>query len=114
VAWRSRRATVLRLVAPLMFLLLALVMQVALDASLAAEGRYRPTTTGTRQDIASIPDCNSDLYIHDRPCVTLIFTPSTSTRAQARGRGAARRVPWEVADAGLAAAGQERGSSRSG
>ncbi|KAI8468323.1 MAG: hypothetical protein J3K34DRAFT_523031 [Monoraphidium minutum] len=76
VAWRSRRATVLRFLAPMMFLLLALVMQVALDASLASEGRYRPITTGIRQDMSTIPDCNSDLYIHDRPCVTLIYTPS--------------------------------------
>ena len=82
VAWRSRRSTIMRFLAPMMFLLLALVMQVALDASLAAEGRYRPTTSGIRQDISSIPDCNSDLYIHDRPCVTLIYTPSTNLVAQ--------------------------------
>lgn len=90
VAWRSRRSTIMRFLAPMFFLLLALVMQVALDASLAAEGRYRPITTGVRQDISNIPDCNSDLYIHDRPCVTLIYTPSSNLVAQVRagGRGA--------------------------
>jgi len=69
-----------------MFLLLALVMQVALDASLSAEGRYRPVFTGVKQDVPSIPDCNSDLYIHDRQCVTLIFTPNTSSVVQVRLR----------------------------
>jgi hypothetical protein len=33
VAWRSRRATLLRLMAPFVFLLLALVIQLALDAN---------------------------------------------------------------------------------
>jgi hypothetical protein len=82
VAWRSRRSTVLRFLAPMLFLVLALVMQIALDASLAAEGRYRPITTGVRQDLSTIPDCNSDIYIHDRPCVTLIYTPSTNPVVQ--------------------------------
>jgi hypothetical protein len=82
VAWRSRRATLIRFLAPMAFLLLALVMQLALDASLAAEGRYRPIQTGVRQPVESIPDCNDDIYIHDRPCVTLIFTPKTSSAAQ--------------------------------
>lgn len=84
VAWRSRRSTLIRFLAPMMFLLLALVMQAALDASLAAEGRYRPIKTGIRQDITSIPDCNSDLYIHKRQCTTLIFTPNTSSVVQVR------------------------------
>jgi hypothetical protein len=98
VAWRSRRATLIRFAAPMMFLLLALVMQVALDASLAAEGRYRPTRTGIHQDIKSIPDCNQDLYIHDRPCATLIFSPNTSVVVMVsrggRPRGAAATWPW--------------------
>jgi hypothetical protein len=33
VAWRNRRATVLRLLAPLVFLLLALLIQLSLDAN---------------------------------------------------------------------------------
>ncbi len=70
----------------MMFLLLAMVMQVALDASLAAEGRYRPITTAVKLPVASIPDCNYDLYIHERSCVTLIFTPNTSSVVQVRGR----------------------------
>jgi hypothetical protein len=74
----------------MLFLLLALVMQVALDASLAAEGRYRPITTGVHQPIGSVPDCNADLYIHDKPCVTLVFTPSTSTVVQVRARASKR------------------------
>ncbi|GBF93217.1 ABC transporter A family member [Raphidocelis subcapitata] len=83
VAWRSRRATLIRFAAPIMFLLLALVMQTALDASLAAEGRYRPVHNGVRQSVAPIPDCNDDLYIHDRPCLSLVFSPNTSTAVQA-------------------------------
>lgn len=62
----------------MLFLLLALVMQVALDASLAKEGRYRPITTGITLSVSGIPDCNSDLYIHKKECVTLVFTPNTS------------------------------------
>jgi len=68
--------------APIMFLLLAMVMQVALDASLASEGRYRPIHTGVKMPVQPIPDCNMDLYIHDRPCTTLIFTPNTSSVVQ--------------------------------
>ncbi|KIZ04840.1 hypothetical protein MNEG_3122 [Monoraphidium neglectum] len=82
VAWRSRRATLLRFLAPFMFLLLALVMQVALDASLSVEGRYRPQTTGIRLGVGSIPDCNRDLYIHNRACLTMVFTPNTSSAVQ--------------------------------
>jgi hypothetical protein len=74
-----------------MFLLLALVMQVALDASLSVEGRYRPQTTGIRLGVGSIPDCNRDLYIHNRACLTMVFTPNTSSAVQVRawadGRG---------------------------
>jgi hypothetical protein len=77
----------------MMFLLLALVMQVALDASLASEGRYRPVFSGVRQEVDDIPDCNSDLYIHERPCTTLIFTPSTSSVVQVRS-GPAGTVLW--------------------
>ncbi|KAI8472921.1 MAG: hypothetical protein J3K34DRAFT_383970 [Monoraphidium minutum] len=82
VAWRSRRATAIRFAAPLLFLLLALVMQIALDASLASEGRYRPATTGVGFDVGGIPDCGDDLYINGRPCMTLVFTPNTSAVVQ--------------------------------
>ena len=84
VSWRSRRATLIRFLAPMLFLLLALVMQVALDASLAKEGRYRPITTGVTLPVASIPDCNTDLYIHNKKCLTLIFTPNTRQAVQVR------------------------------
>ena len=83
VAWRSRRATLIRLLAPLFFLLLALVMQAALDASLAGEGRYRPIRTAVRVDMDAIPDCGLDLYIHDRPCTTLVYSPNTDARVNA-------------------------------
>jgi hypothetical protein len=105
VAWRSRRATLIRFLAPMMFLLLALVMQVALDASLSAEGRYRPIRTGVRLPVKSIPDCNQDLYIHNRPCATLVFSPNTSVVLVRRGGGGGR--------AGGRSRGSTRGSGRS-
>ena len=68
----------MRFVAPLLFLLLALVMQAAMDASVRAEGRYRPQREGLRTAVGPVPDCNADLYIGARPCVSLVFTPNTS------------------------------------
>lgn len=89
--WRSRRATLIRLLAPLLFLLLALVMQAALDASIAGEGRYRPVREGVRVPVREIPDCGEDVFIHGRPCVTLVFTPNTSATVLVR-EGGDRRV----------------------
>lgn len=77
-------------------------MQTALDASIAGEGRYRPIHSAVKLPVGSIPDCNADLYIHDKPCVTLVFTPNTSAAVQVR---------WRCSSPTVAAAGS--GSCRS-
>eukprot|EP00775_Hariotina_reticulata_P004500 gene4500-4753_t len=75
VAWRNKWATILRLLAPLVFLTLALMVQEGLQANTRRTGRTRATPVSTPQRIASIPDCSSDLFINDKPCLNFVFTP---------------------------------------
>lgn len=75
VAWRNKWATILRLLAPLVFLTLALMVQEGLQANTRRTGRTRATPVSTPQRIASIPDCSLDLFINDKPCLNFVFTP---------------------------------------
>lgn len=76
-------------------------MQAALDASLAAEGRYRPVQRGVRQSVGPIPDCNDDLFIHNRPCHSLVFSPNTSAAVQVGMRRGARAAGSSSGGSGL-------------
>eukprot|EP00878_Enallax_costatus_P021602 GHUV01022886.1.p1 GENE.GHUV01022886.1~~GHUV01022886.1.p1 ORF type:complete len:298 (+),score=51.96 GHUV01022886.1:484-1377(+) len=82
VAWRSRRATILRLMAPFVFLLLALIIQLALDANNKREQRVRENAVSVPQLIPSIPDCNEDLFIGSRRCSAFLYSPNTSSVVQ--------------------------------
>lgn len=80
VAWRSRRATTIRLVAPFVFLLLALLVRLSLEANSREVSRQRATPTVTAVAIRSIPACTDDLYYLERPgrvaCVAFVYSPS--------------------------------------
>ncbi|WIA19835.1 hypothetical protein OEZ85_005742 [Tetradesmus obliquus] len=82
VAWRSRRATLLRLMAPFVFLLLALVIQLALDANSRREQRIRAVEWSAPEDIGPIPDCNQDVFIANKACRTFLFSPNDSSVVQ--------------------------------
>eukprot|EP00775_Hariotina_reticulata_P013231 gene13231-13362_t len=61
-----------------MFLLLALIIQLSLDANNKREQRIRESEVAEVTSISNIPDCHQDLYIRDRPCITFIYTPNSS------------------------------------
>lgn len=82
VAWRNRRATILRVLAPLFFLLLALAIEQALIANNQAQGDFKNTPNPEPEKIKNIPSCHEDLYIDNSPCVELAFSPNTSAIAQ--------------------------------
>lgn len=82
VAWRNRRATVLRILAPLFFLLLALLIDRALSSQNATDSSNVDVKTPTDNPIQSIPSCHSDLYIAGKNCVELLYSPNTSSIAQ--------------------------------
>jgi hypothetical protein len=80
VAWRSRRATTIRLVAPFVFLLLALIVRLSLEANSREVARTRATPQAEARDVAAIPDCTQDLYYLEKPgrapCVTFVYSPT--------------------------------------
>eukprot|EP00879_Flechtneria_rotunda_P013739 GHRR01014351.1.p1 GENE.GHRR01014351.1~~GHRR01014351.1.p1 ORF type:complete len:558 (+),score=120.29 GHRR01014351.1:287-1960(+) len=79
VAWRSRRATAIRIVAPFVFLLLALIVNLALNANNTLQERQVATSSSTPAPISAIPACEQDLYIAGRACVDFVYTPSNDT-----------------------------------
>lgn len=79
VAWRNRWTTGIRLLAPLLFLALALVVQEALEANARRTGRIRDAPTSVPVPTSSIPNCHTELFIHDKPCLDFIYTPNNDT-----------------------------------
>lgn len=55
VTWRARRATILRLVAPFLFLLLALIINLALDANNRQQAQVADMPTSTPTPLPPIP-----------------------------------------------------------
>lgn len=84
VAWRNKWATILRLLAPLVFLTLALMVQEGLQANTRRTGRTRATPVSIPEHIGGIPDCSSDLFINDKPCLNFVFTPYHNEVARVR------------------------------
>lgn len=82
VSWRNRWATGLRLLAPLMFLAMALMVQEVMIMNERRTGRIRDIPTTFPEPISSIPACSSELFIHDKPCLDFIFTPKDDSRIQ--------------------------------
>lgn len=76
VAWRSRRATLIRLLAPFVFLVLALIINLSLEANNSQTARLRETDVGVEVPIASVPPCYDDLFIGSgKRCYDFVYTP---------------------------------------
>lgn len=75
VAWRNRRATILRLLAPFLFLLLALLIDRALRADSSTNDDFSDIRRPASDPIGPIPRCNEDLYIGKKPCIELVYSP---------------------------------------
>lgn len=77
VAWRNRRATLIRLTAPFLFLLLALLIQKALEADSRRQERFRDNPGAVVVPIKPVPSCNQDLYIGaTKDCFHFFYTPT--------------------------------------
>ncbi|KAI8472689.1 MAG: hypothetical protein J3K34DRAFT_204610 [Monoraphidium minutum] len=84
VAWRSRRATAIRLLAPFVFLLLALVINLALEANNASQARIKDAPAAGIVDMGAIPDCHRDLFIGPlRDCIDFVYTPAGDEEVEA-------------------------------
>jgi hypothetical protein len=80
VAWRSRRTTAIRVLAPFLFLLLALVVNLALNANNALQERFVATPAAAPFSIAAIPSCHEDLHIGaSKPCIDFVYSPNNDT-----------------------------------
>ncbi|EFJ52653.1 hypothetical protein VOLCADRAFT_85850 [Volvox carteri f. nagariensis] len=77
VAWRNRRATILRILAPLLFLILALVIDKAIQANDGSSSAFQDVASPQPEGIGSIPQCSQDLYIGSKAgCVEVLYQPS--------------------------------------
>ncbi len=82
MAWRNRRATILRLIAPFLFLLLALLIDKALQANDKRDQSFQDVSDPQIESVGAIPSCHSDLYIADRNCTEVLYSPNNAmTRA---------------------------------
>jgi hypothetical protein len=61
------------------FLLLALVVNLSLNANFRSQDRVKNVPVTTPVLITDIPDCSQDLYIGDKQCVTFLYTPDNDT-----------------------------------
>lgn len=90
MAWRNRWATGLRLLAPLLFLAMALMVQEVMDMNARATGRTRDVPTAAPAHIGAIPPCSSELFIFDKPCLDFVYTPKDDARVQVCARRSSR------------------------
>lgn len=87
VAWRNRWATGLRLLAPLLFLAMALMVQEVMNMNAQLTGRIRDVSTAVPVSISSMPACSSELYIYNKLCLDFIYTPRNDSRVEvSRGK----------------------------
>jgi hypothetical protein len=90
VAWRSRRTTAIRVLAPFLFLLLALVVNLALNANNALQERFVATPAAVPFSIGGIPSCHEDLHIGpSKPCIDFVYSPNNDTVINVSSRAGA-------------------------
>lgn len=92
VTWRARRATIIRLVAPFVFLLLALIINLAINANNSAQERLQAAPTMEPQPIGGIPDCLEDMFIDDPNCLVFIYSPKGVPDVEVRGKACMLRA----------------------
>ncbi len=86
LAWRNWRATTLRMLAPLFFLLLALLIDKALQANQSRSEIFADVRTPTPESITPIPSCHEDMYIGNKACIEVLYSPDNAvTRVGSRG-----------------------------
>ncbi|GAX72794.1 hypothetical protein CEUSTIGMA_g249.t1 [Chlamydomonas eustigma] len=79
VAWRNLYATLLRLIiAPFLFLILALLIDKALQANSSTTQQYQNVPNPSPQVIGPIPSCHSDLYIGSKDCTEILYAPDNA------------------------------------
>ncbi|GFR51512.1 hypothetical protein Agub_g13927, partial [Astrephomene gubernaculifera] len=77
VAWRNRRATALRIFAPFLFLLLALLIDRALRANDRQNTAFQDVRDPAGEAVGGIPQCWQDIYIgKGRACKEVLYQPS--------------------------------------
>lgn len=114
VAWRNRWATGLRLLAPLVFLAMALMVQEVMNMNAEMTGRIRDMPATYPEQITSIPACSTELFIHTKPCLDFIFTPKDDARVQVSscaGASVAKRCSYGSKPAHCRGAGMESSMS---
>ncbi|GLC34108.1 hypothetical protein PLESTB_000838300 [Pleodorina starrii] len=103
VAWRNRRATVLRILAPLLFLILALVIDRAIQANQGANSEFKDVTSPDAEAIGGIPQCWEDLYIGKRKsCIEVLYQPSPDPLVDTIMQAVARNNPVPITVQGMA------------
>ncbi len=85
VSWRNRRATLLRLLAPFLFLILALIIDKSTQANNRTSQFYSDIQNPAPQKIGQIPKCSTDLYIGTgKNCTEILYSPDNAvTRVSA-------------------------------
>ncbi|GAX81955.1 hypothetical protein CEUSTIGMA_g9383.t1 [Chlamydomonas eustigma] len=77
IAWRNIYATLLRLIiAPFLFLILALLIDKALQANSSTTQQYQNVPNPSPQLVGPIPSCHSDMYIGSNYCTEILYAPS--------------------------------------
>jgi hypothetical protein len=97
---RNSRATLLRLAAPLFFMALLWLLDLAVRATAPGLSTFENLPTPAVDAIGPIPPCADDFFARD-PCYDFFFTPSGSARAAAladavRARNPGRPIPPEA------------------
>lgn len=90
VAWRNRKATILRLIAPFLFLVLALLIDKALQANDKNSTSFKDVTNPQPEAVSRIPQCSEDLYIGTKPCTEILYSPDNSITRAIMGNVTAR------------------------
>ncbi|GIL78966.1 hypothetical protein Vretimale_187 [Volvox reticuliferus] len=102
IAWRNRRATILRILAPLLFMILALVIDRAIQANTGSNSAFEDVPNPDSELILGIPQCSEDLYIGDKKgCVEVLYDPSPDTAVDAIMQAVQKNNPKPISVKGF-------------
>lgn len=79
---RNARATILRLLAPLFFMFLLWLLDLAYRSDTATFDAFVNNPDPRVIPVAGIPQCNKDVFMRQDGCWDFIYSPNTSTIAQ--------------------------------
>lgn len=79
---RNARATILRLLAPLFFMFLLWLLDLAYRSDTATFDAFVNNPDPRVIPVAGIPQCNKDIFMRQDGCWDFIYSPNTSTIAQ--------------------------------